>query len=88
MLELRVFGFCPLPYILKNTTFQELDLFQSSGEGWETLSLLYESVSERCVCWMMEEVQKPSNPECHEKSSKQRTLALYLLKHFANNTLS
>jgi hypothetical protein len=35
-----VFGLCPSPGILKNRTFRKPDLFPSSGEGWETPTLL------------------------------------------------
>jgi hypothetical protein len=35
-----VFGLCPSFGILKNTKFWKVDLFQSSGEGWETPTLL------------------------------------------------
>jgi hypothetical protein len=41
--DYRTLGLCPLSGILKNiknTTFQKLDLFPFSGEGWETPSLL------------------------------------------------
>jgi hypothetical protein len=41
--DFRVFGLFPSSGILKtqkNTTFRKLDLFPSSGEGWETPTLL------------------------------------------------
>jgi hypothetical protein len=38
--DLWVFGLCPPFDIIKNTTFRKLDLFPSSGEGWETSTLL------------------------------------------------
>jgi hypothetical protein len=42
-----VFGLCPSPGILKNTTFQKLDLFPSSGDVWKppTLTDTTEQVS-------------------------------------------
>jgi hypothetical protein len=46
-----VFGLCPSSGILKNTTFQKLHLFLSSGERWEdTYSIWLEWTQQsRCL---------------------------------------
>jgi hypothetical protein len=76
--------------------FQKLNLFPSSGEGWETPTLLGpleltsitgQSLLLKCCALsclleyqMMEKVQKPSNPECYTPLSE--PFRIYVFKTF------
>jgi hypothetical protein len=70
------FGIYPLSGILRDTTFLKLDLFSSSGVGWEAPTLL--GPLERTIIAhqfalehrMTDKVQKSSNPACHAPSSE------------------